>query len=155
MTEMFNVRDEYAVDGLTEAAAEAIAVNLTAFSASVSAPARGRVSVRITIPATDAGQAARAAAAVTAEALDAAGLGGAAHVGIEVLTERDFDAREQFEAVPELVSVGDIAARLGISRQAALRQLKESGHWRTAQFVGGSWVASRSELDERAARARS
>ncbi len=60
-------------------------------------------------------------------------------VAVEAMTHEEFAAREGFVPIPELVSVPDAAAALGVSRQRIL-QMIEAHSFPTARKVGTSWV---------------
>ncbi|HYO38478.1 MAG TPA: helix-turn-helix domain-containing protein [Nocardioidaceae bacterium] len=79
---------------------------------------RGWASATISLPAESVAQ-----AAVTACAVVAAAFGAPALVCV-VMTEREFDARQSWASVPDLVSVSEAAELLGVSRQRVLQRIE-------------------------------
>lgn len=105
---------------------------------------RGWAEVTISLPAETLRQ-----ATVTALALAEAALAVEVLV-IEVLPSAEHDARLGLAPLPELLSVTETAARLGVSRTAVLKRL-ESGSL-TGQKIGSTWVVPADTLltaDER------
>lgn len=98
---------------------------------------RGHLEVLISLPAETLRQAINTSLAVLEQAVGPV-------IAIEVLTTDDFDARHGLSPMPELLSVTEVAAELGVSRQAVLQRL-ESGSL-TASRVGNSWVIQRASL---------
>jgi hypothetical protein len=95
--------------------------------------AGGWAQVTITLPADTLRQ-----AISTASALVHAAAGTGPVRRLEVLSTDDFDRRQGLQPVPELVSVTDAAASLGVSRQAVLQRL-ESGSL-AGRKIGKTWV---------------
>lgn len=94
--------------------------------------------VTITLPAETLRQAATTAIAVLEQQL-----AGEVTV-IEVMTTATFDIRHGLEPVPDLVSVTEAAAELGISRQAVVKRL-EAGTMPGTK-VGATWVIPQGAL---------
>lgn len=65
-------------------------------------------------------------------------------ISIEVMRTAEWDRREGFEPMPELVSVTDAAGRLGVTRQAVLQRI-EAGSLPGTK-VGKTWVIPASAL---------
>ncbi|MGZ4617199.1 MAG: helix-turn-helix domain-containing protein [Frankiaceae bacterium] len=107
-----------------------------------------RVSATITYLAENPRQAALTGLAIVEKALDGTGL---QVVSFEVVPTETFDRRYGFEPVPELLSVTETAAELGVSPQA-VRQRLDSGSLRGVK-AGATWVVSRAEVDRAKARA--
>jgi three-Cys-motif partner protein len=78
---------------------------------------RGYADAQISLPAQSLAQACVTAAAVVSAAY------GAAAIACEVMTEKEFDARQGHVPMPELVGVTEAAAMLGVSRQAVLQRI--------------------------------
>lgn len=149
MNTMYNARIEFSSTILTEQHLEKILENLEGYSASLSQRG-GRLNVRLFVPGVDLAQASRTALTVAAAAVDRAyPLVGPHPVATEVMTEEEFNAREGFEDVPELLSVAQAAERLGVSRQAVLKAIN-AGSYRSAAKVGDSYVVGRAEVEARA-----
>lgn len=92
---------------------------LQAFHPAVGVSARGWAFATITLPGEDLQQASAAAAAVVQAAFDAPLL------LLEVTTTDEFDARQGWAPVPELVSVTEAAQLLGVSRQRILQRIAD------------------------------
>lgn len=75
-------------------------------------------------------------------------LAGAAAVYTENMTEEEFNARQGFTPIPDLVSVSEAADRLGISRQRVL-QMVETGAFRSARKVGNTLVIAATEVERK------
>ena len=105
---------------------------LAPFHVAVSGGTDGTFDVTLTAPAENLRQATHALLAVAEAAT------GEPATSIEVLATSAWDRRNGFIPVPELVSVTDAAAQLGVSRQAVLQRL-ESGSL-AGQKVGKTWV---------------
>lgn len=107
--------------------------------------AGNRATIIMTLPAEDTRQAVRTALAVLQSNVDRELL------SLEVMTTEDFDRREGFDVVPELVAVSEAAEILGTSRQAVQQQI-DRGRFLTARKVGPTWVIARAEVEKRRAR---
>lgn len=107
----------------------------------------GRLTVTITYPAETLEQATAVALALAGQSL--AGLPFTL-TGLEVLPTAEFDRRNGLEPVPELLSVTEAAAELGVTPQA-VRQRLDSGSVRGVK-VGATWVVSRAEVERAKAR---
>jgi excisionase family DNA binding protein len=94
--------------------------------------ARGWVEATISLPAESLRQ-----ATVTALALAEAALA-AEVLALEVLPTVEFDARLGATPLPELLTVSQVAEKLGVSRQAVLQRL-ESGSL-PGQKLGNAWA---------------
>lgn len=103
-------RDDYDVDHVME--------QLEQYHAAIGRSPRGYSDAQISLPAESLAQ-----ACVTAAAVVSAAYGGAPAIACEVMTEKEFDARQGHAPVPELVGVTEAAAILGVSRQAVLQQI--------------------------------
>lgn len=106
--------------------------------AAVSPAGKGRLNVVITLPAESTRQATVTALALLERigSLDA----------VEVMPTAMFDARQGLAPLPELVSVTDAAAALGVTRQAVLQRL-ESGALLGSK-VGSTWVIPAATLGQ-------
>lgn len=102
----------------------------------------GRLTITITYPAETLEQAATIAAALAGRSL--AGLPVTA-TGLEVLPTAEFDRRNGMEPVPELLSVTEAAAELGVTPQAVRLRL-DSGSLRGVK-AGATWVVPRGEVE--------
>lgn len=131
----FNARIEYQTrEDIDDALLEA----LTEYGPATGRAERGWVEVYITVPATTLRQAFSTALAVAEAAVQVPVL------AVEVLPTAEFDARNGLAPLPELVSVTEAAALLGVSRQAVLQRL-ESGSL-PGRKVGNAWVIQRPAL---------
>lgn len=110
-------------------------------SPAVGTSPRGWLDVQASAPGDSALQ---AAAAVVAHAQDASGVEA---IGIHVLTEAEFDARNGFApaTVPDMFSVTDAAQILGVSRQRIL-QMIEDHTLASAKKVGSTWVIAQDDV---------
>lgn len=100
---------------------------------------RGFLSATIALPAESLRQATASACRVVEAAL-----GGPA-IAAEVMTEAEFDVRQGWAPVPDLVSVSEAAELLGVSRQAVLQRI--SAKTLPATPVGKTYVIPRSAVD--------
>jgi excisionase family DNA binding protein len=101
---------------------------------------RGYLSARVTIPAVGLVQAVMVAVATVQQ--DA----GAEAIAVEAMTEKEFDAREGFVPIPELLSVQEAADVLGKSRQRIL-QMINNHEFPSAQQVGNAWVIAHEDVE--------
>lgn len=129
---------------LTATNAESLLEALAAYSPAVGNSPRGWIDAQITVPADNLAQATQTAIAVVTQAT------GHEPLHVEVMTEQEFDKRQGFESLPELIGATDAAAMLGVSRQYVL-QLIDKGELQS-QIVGKSAVLARAEVEARAAK---
>lgn len=139
MTTSYNARLELAA-ALDAAAAEQLLDALPDHHAAVGRSPFGRAEVILTLPAESVRQAATTALALVADA-------GGDVIALEVLTTADFDRRLGVDVghIPELVSVTEAAAALGVTRQAVLQRI-ESGSL-PATRIGTAWAVPRSAVN--------
>jgi len=123
-------RDEDPDDALMDA--------LAAYHPSIHTSPRGWLSATITVPAENLTQAAQTALAVVATAARSDA------VSIEVMPTAEFDKRNGFDPLPELVSVTEAAAQLGVSRQAILDRIGR--HTLPATKIGRDYAIPRAAL---------
>ena len=118
---------------------------------SLSESERGWATARISLPGETLQQATTLACAAAERAF------GAPAIAAVVMTEAEFDARQGWETVPELVSVSEAAQMLGVSRQRVLQRIEAKTL--PATRVGRDYVIARAAVStkeykaERAARA--
>lgn len=141
MTTSYNARAETTLD-LNETSAEQLLDRLDGYHPAVGRSFFGRTEAVITLPAETLRQAISTATAVLDTAV--AGLGDV--VSLEVLTTADFDRRVGLDPVPELVSVTEAAAELGVTRQAVLQRI-DSGSL-PASRIGTTWGIPRSSIEQ-------
>jgi excisionase family DNA binding protein len=120
------------------ARAEQLIDQLQHIHPAVSVAPRGWVAVTVTLPAEHVAQAAMLAAGAVEQAA------GRAVVAVAAMTEEEADAREGWETLPDLVSVTEAAAALGVSRQAVLDRIAR--HTLPAEKVGREYVIPRSAV---------
>jgi len=125
--------------------AEQLVDGLVDYHVAVGRSLQGRLEATITLPAEGLRQAVTTALHVVAAAA------GAPPRAIEVLPTGDFDARHGLAPVPEQLSVPEVAAELGTSRQAVLQRI-EAGTL-PATKVGRTWVVPRAAVERIRARA--
>lgn len=112
--------------GLAPEAADALLDVLASHHPALSVSGTGRTVVTLDVPADDVGQAAVTAVSVAAVAGRRVGPG-VVPVAVDVVREQDRDAREGWAAgPPDLLSVVEVAAALGVTRQA-VQQMTASG----------------------------
>lgn len=97
------------LDELTEA--------LAAWHIALGRSAAGNLTVTLTVPADNIGQAIATALAVVTPHLDA--------LGLSCLPEQTRDERQGWDPVPPLLSVTEAAERLGVSRQRVAQMIHE------------------------------
>lgn len=106
--------------------------------ASVSVSARGWLTVTVTFPAETLTQAMVTAAAVVEAAT------GCAAIAAEVMPEAEYDARQGWTSLPELVSVTEAAQLLGVTRQAVLDRVRR--HTLPATKIGRDYAIPREAI---------
>ncbi|PWC05425.1 helix-turn-helix domain-containing protein [Agromyces badenianii] len=139
MTTMYSAHIEVNSKKLTPDMVDELMQALAAFHPSVGQSPRGYVGAQITLPAENLLQATTTAVAVVERAT------GATAIAAEVMTEAEFDARQGFIPVPDLLSVSEVAERLGITRTAVQKRIDAHG-FVTAQKVGNAWVVAEHEV---------
>lgn len=118
MTTFYSAHVEVDLRGdLADSTVDRVLDQLADFHPAIGTSPRGYADAQITLPAETLAQACSAALAVVAAAY------GAPAVACEVLTEAEFDARQGWATVPDLVSVTEAAQMLGVSRQAVLQRI--------------------------------
>lgn len=123
-------RDDYDVDQVME--------QLQAFHPAVGTSRRGYADAQISLPGETLAGATAAAVAVVEAAYDAPA------VAAVVMTEAEFDARQGWEPVPDLVGVTEVAQLLGVSRQRVLQMIAEKKL--PAEKVGREYVIPRTAV---------
>jgi len=131
--QMYNARVEVASRDLTDTTTDTAMDALAAFHPSVWQSDRGWAGATISLPAENLAQASAAALAIVAAAF-----GGSAAIACEVMTEDERDAREGWEATPELLSVTEVAEKLGVTRQAVLQRIASGSL--PARKIGREWA---------------
>lgn len=86
----------------------------------ISQSPRGWVSIRLTVPGESLAQATRTATLVAESAT------GSLALAAEVVESREFDAREGFVTVPDLIGATEAAERLGLSRMRVNQLIAEN-----------------------------
>ena len=117
---------------------------LATYHPAVGISPRGYLDAQITVPAESLAQAITTAVAVVEAAA------GVPALRAEVMTEAEFDAREGYVPMPDLVSITEFAELMGITRQRAIQMVAEN-KLTTAQKVGKTIVIARSEAIAKAA----
>lgn len=135
--EMYNAIVEVASKKTVDV--DAVMDKLEAFHASLSESARGWNTAHISLPGESLEQATAAAVAVVSAAY------GAAAIACEVMTEKEFLAREGWAPVPDLVSVTEAAELLGVSRQAVLQRISSGSL--PATKIGRDHAISRAAVE--------
>ncbi|HEY8589580.1 MAG TPA: helix-turn-helix domain-containing protein [Naasia sp.] len=107
--------------------------------AAVGTSPRGWVDAQISLPAESLQQATLMAVATLQQ------LAGATAIAVEVMTEKEFDARQGFATVPDLLSVSEVAEILGVTRQR-VHQLIDERVFPSATKVGTGTVIARSDV---------
>lgn len=132
MTE-YNVTAELPIRNVAEHADDLLE-RLAAFHPAISTSPLGWAEAIITVHAESVVQAVAVAVPVLGEV-----------VSLTVMTTEEFDRRPvAAERLPELLSVTEVAERLGVSRQAVLQRL-DSGSLPGVK-VGSTWVVSTSVI---------
>ena len=145
---MYSVLLEYTGVTLTKALADFLMDDLESLHVGVGSSPTGRLSVRMTFPAETVEQAFRVGTAIVEKAVARwnADLTPSLEVA-EILTEAEFDRREGWAHIPDLIGVPEAADILGVSRQRVL-QLVESGRFASVQRIGErTSVLSRAEVE--------
>ncbi|MFE5037146.1 hypothetical protein [Streptomyces sp. NPDC056683] len=126
-------------DSTPDTVLDALTDALTAYHASVGIAPNGRVSVQMTVDAATARQAFDTALKAVTAAARAAGTSTTV-LGVELLTEDEFDRRLAQPPIPELVGVTEVAEILGgMTRQRAGKLAVENDDFppAVAQLVSG------------------
>jgi len=144
----------FPVAGVTPEQATTILDELAGFHAAV-APGPQHVEITISFPAESLKTASRIALDVAVDAVvNRGGRGSTNRVGvgpmptvIEVRTEEEFDRRESFDRIPDLVTAPQAAEILGVSQQR-VRQMIDEGKLASAQRLGErTIVIARTEVE--------
>lgn len=139
--EMYNATIDVANrDELDDDAIDTAMARLEQFHPAIGGSPRGWRSAIISLPAENLAQATIAAVAVVEAAF------GAPALAAEVMTTAEFDARQGWAPVPDLVSVSEAAELLGVSRQRILQRIEAKTL--PASRVGRDWVIPRSAVVE-------
>jgi hypothetical protein len=118
MTRGWSVHVEFRNDSTPDDALDAIHGSLTAYHASVGIAPNGNVSVQMTV---DTGTARQAFDTALKAATTAARDAGASTtvLGVELMTETEFDRRLAEPTIPELVGLSEVGEIIGRTRQRA------------------------------------
>jgi len=146
---MYNALLEYAGVTLTEPMIDHLIDELADFHASIGQSAENRLSIRMTFPAETLPQAFRIGTGVVEQSLARweASLAPILEVA-EVMTEKEFDRREGWDHIPDLVNAAEAADILGVTRQRMF-QLIEVGRFVSVQRIGERTVVlSRAEVEK-------
>lgn len=111
---------------------------LAHYHPAISISPRGYAEATITLPAENIGQATNTALVIVAAAF------AEEPVACTVMTTEEFDARQAFVPMPDLVSVAEAAELLGISRQRVLQKIV--AHQMPAIRVGRDYAIPKSAL---------
>jgi len=151
---IYYVRLEFPGIKLTEQLADHAMTYLADFHPSVAQTPTKAISIRLALPAENAKIAIWTAAPIAALALtpDTERSEGLAPTFAEAMTEEEFNAREGYDTIPELIGSVEAAELLNVSPQR-IRQMIDEGKFRSAQRVGErSYVLARSEVEARTKR---
>jgi excisionase family DNA binding protein len=142
---MYNatVEVETKASKLAEARVDVLMGKLANYHGALGTSARGWLAYTISLPAESLEQACSTALAVITQ------LGSGTPVACEVMTEREFNAREGFEDLPDLVSASEAAEILGVTRQA-VQQMHQAGKLGGTK-IGTSLAFPRSNVERAAA----
>jgi len=99
---------------------------------------RGFREAGLYVPAENLAQATTSATAIVSS------LFGAEAIAIEIMTEKEFDTREGWMPMPEIVSVSEAAELLGVTRQAVQDRIRRGTL--QAEKVGDTYVIPRGQL---------
>lgn len=119
---------------------------LDGFHAALGATQRGELAVTISYPAEDLRQALVTGEAVVRGALAAAHIDGKV-TAAEVMTSEQFDRQLGLQPLPELLSVTEAAAIIGVTG-ARVRQMLDAGQLEGAK-AGATWVVPRAAAEAR------
>ena len=111
---------------------------LGGYHAAVNISPRGYAEATITLPAETLRQATNTALVLVAAAFSEE------PVSCTVMTTKEFDARQSWVPLPELVALSDAAEEMGISRQRVLQKI--NAHQLPAVRVGRDWAIPRSAI---------
>ena len=104
----------------------------------------GWVGVRIELPAENLETATRGAIALVEAA------GESVAIAVEVMSAQESNARRNFAPTPDLMSVSEVAAELGITR-TAVQKMIDNEKFPSATKVGSAWVIARPDVLRRMA----
>lgn len=122
--------------------AEQLLDALADYHPAVGRTSRNRLEVIVTLPAADLRQAIATGLAVVERAAHPAKV-----TSVEAMTTKEFDARTDVDdpvEIPELVSITEAAAALGVTRQAVHQRI-EAGTLPATQ-IGKTWVIPKSAI---------
>jgi len=104
---------------------------------------RGYLDAQVTVPATSLIQAVTTTVATIQQITDATA------IAVEAMTEKEWDARQGFVHIPEMMSVTEAAEALGVKRQRILQMIDER-KFPSAQQVGSTWIIAESDVSAKA-----
>jgi excisionase family DNA binding protein len=138
--EMYNATVDVAKrEQLTDDQVDAAMARLEQYHPALGGSPRGWQSAIISLPAASLMQATSTALALVEAAF------GAPALAVEVMTTAEFDARQGWSPMPDLVSVSEAAELLGVSRQRVLQRIEAKTL--PATRVGRDWVIARSAVE--------
>lgn len=144
---MYNAAVEVANKNVAGVDVDELMRALSSFHPAVGTSPRGWLEARISLPAENLTQACTTAAAVIEAAT------GAAAIACEVMTEDEFNARQGYDDVPDLLGAGDVAKLLGVTRQR-VDQLAKDGRLQTVPVGKKSRAFVHSSVEAFAAKER-
>jgi excisionase family DNA binding protein len=139
MATYYSVHIEFDRHDIPAATVERLVDELAEWHAAIGHSPRGWVDIQMSVPAETPEGASSVAVALTAPKVKAR------PIRIESMTEAEFDARQGFTPMPELIGATDAAELIGVSRQRILQLVDE--HKLQATKVGKSLVFSRDAVE--------
>jgi len=146
---MYSTLLEYAGVTVNDDLADFLMDDLQSMHVSVGGSPTGNLSVRMTLPAESVEQALQFGDSVVERSLARwnADLRPVLEVA-EILTEAEFDRREGWTHIPDLIGVAEAASLLGVTRQRIL-QLIDAGRFASVQKVSDRVIVlSRAEVEK-------
>lgn len=139
----YNARIETTRRGrLTAADVDQLMDALAAYHPSISTSPHGYLTAHISVPAENIAQAATTALAVVSQAT------GADAITLELLTEIEFDQRQGYTTVPDLIGVADAAEILHVSPQR-VRQMIDEGKLAAHRIGDRAYALVRTEVESK------
>lgn len=145
MTNMYNALIEIDERNFTADRAVAVMERLMAYHCAPGTSRRGRLELRISLPAENLEQATMTAIAVSEHAT------GRKVIRLDIMPESEFEVMQGYQPIPELMSVTEAAETLGMTRQRILQMIAEH-KFPSATKIGSTIVLAQSDVQAKLAK---
>lgn len=145
MTNMYNAHIEIDERNFTPDRAVSVMEKLVTYHCAPGTSRRGRLELRLTLPAENIEQATSTAVAVAEHAT------GNKVVRLDIMPESEFEAIQGYQPIPELMSVTEAAEALGMTRQRILQMIAEH-KFPSATKIGSTIVLAQTDVEAKLAK---